>query len=313
MNPVVSIQKGDIPIYTVRKILTDEETHDRLAQFMTEEDYPLVLKGDADVYNEEGKLLLRVRKNVLSKEKIDDAYEAMKDFITNKSTDRGVASGSEPGLETGQKNPVMSNIIGYFDKWGISQRATFKRSGIKYPGPCRLTSFNAKFPEKFAKIEPLIKEIDEQYKELCPAEHKDQLEAAESTPFHIEGTAFSTVTTNLNFRTAVHKDSGDWPTGFGNLVVIERGSPYKGAYTGFPQYGVAVDCREGDFLAMDVHQPHGNSPMIPKDDTSQRISLVSYLREGIVKKAQNQKMYDAQKLERKIGRWRAKTQKAKRK
>ena len=311
MNPVVSMEKGKIPVYTVKKILTDEETHDRLSKFMTEDDFPLILKGDADVYNEEGDLLLRVRKNVLSEDKINDAYEAMKDFITNKSTDRGVASGSEPGLETGQKKPVMSNIIGYFDKWGISQRATFKRSGIKYPGPCRLTSFNVKYPEKFAKIVPLIKEIDEQYKELCPKEHAYQLEAAESTEFHIEGTAFSTVTTNLNFRTAVHKDTGDWPTGFGNLVVIERGSPYKGAYTGFPQYGVAVDCRQGDFLAMNVHQPHGNTEMLPKDDTSQRISLVSYLREGIVKKAQNQKMYDAQKLERKIDRWR-KTRKVKR-
>ncbi len=124
-------------------------------------------------------------------------------------------------------------------------------------------------------------------------------------PFHIKGTSFSTITTNLNFRTAAHTDSGDWPEGFGNLVVIEHGSPYTGAYTGFPQYGVAVDCRMGDFLAMDVHQIHGNSPMIPSDDTSQRLSLVSYLREGILTKCGNQKMYDAQALDEKLNRWRA--------
>jgi len=312
MNPVVSIKKGRVPVYTVKKILSDEETHDCLAKFMTEKNYPVVLQEDADVYNEEGQLLLKFRKNVLSQNKIDDAYEAMKDFIKRKTTDRGVASGSETGLGTGQKTPVMSNIIGYFDKWGISQKATFKRSGIRYPGPCRLTSFNVQYPENFQKIVPLIQEIDEQYEQLCPDEYADQRKAAKSTPFHIKGPAFSTVTTNLNFRTAAHKDSGDWPTGFGNLVVIEKGAPYKGAYTGFPQYGVAVDCRNGDFLAMDVHQVHGNSPMDPTDETSQRVSLVSYLREGIVKKCQGQKMYDAEKLERKFDRWRSKTQKAKR-
>ena len=146
---------------------------------------------------------------------------------------------------------------------------------------------------------------------LCPKEHQDQLKAARSTPFHIRGTAFSTVTTNLNFRTAAHMDNGDWPTGFGNLVVIERGAPYKGAYTGFPQYGVAVDCRTGDFLAMDVHQVHGNSPMVSSDDTSQRLSLVNYLREGIIKKCGNQKMYDAEALEKRLEKWRAKTRKHK--
>ena len=291
---------GKIPIYTVEKMLTDEETQDKLSKFLDEEDFPIVIKEDADVYNTEGDLLLRFRKNVLDEKIIDTAYEAMKDFIKNVTTDRGVASGSEKGLETGGKKPVMSNIMGYFDKWSISQRATFKRTGIKSPGPCRLCSFNAKNPEKWKQVVPLIQEIDAQYRKLCPKEYGSQRKAAKSTPFHVKGTAFSTLTTNLNFRTAVHTDKGDWPTGFGNLVVIERGAKYKGSYTGFPQYGVAVDCRTGDFLAMDVHQPHGNTPLIKTDETSQRISLVSYLRERIVENGKGQKMYDATALAEKI-------------
>ena len=308
MDPIVSIDKSKkVPVYTVRKILTDEEAHLHLAKFVDE--YKVVIDHDADVYTEDGDLLLRFRKSVFDENIIEDAYEAMKHFITLKTTDRGVASGSEKGLVTGQKNKVMSNILGYFDKWSISQKSTFKRTGIKSPGPCRLCRFNAKFPENWLRVTPLITEIDKQYKDLCPDEHAKQLKAALSTPFHIEDTAFSTVTTNLNFRTAAHRDSGDWPEGFGNLVVIERGAPYKGAFTGFPQYGVGVDCRTGDFLAMDVHQIHGNTPMIPSDDTSQRISLVSYLREGIVKKCQNQKLYDPLALERKIERWRTRKSK----
>jgi hypothetical protein len=278
---------------------------------MEESNYPVVLKEDADVFTEDGELLLRFRKNVLSRQAIDNAYDAIKEFMKKTTTDRGVASGSEKGLQTGEKKPVMSNILGYFDKWSISQKATFKNSGIRYPGPCRLCTFNVRHPEKWNRVVPLVKEIDEQYQALCPKEHEDQLKAAKSTPFHIRGTAFSTVTTNLNFRTAAHKDNGDWPTGFGNLVVIEHGAPYKGAYTGFPQYGVAVDCRTGDFLAMDVHQVHGNSPMKPTDETSQRLSLVNYLREGIIKKCSNQKMYDAQALEKRLEKWRSKTRKHK--
>jgi hypothetical protein len=312
MDPVVHVDtNGKVPVYKVRAILSEKETKECMATFLTKDHFPVVLTSDADVYTEDGKLLLRFRKQVLSEHKIDEAYDAMKEFIKRKTTDRGVASGSEQGLGTGQKTAVMSNILGYFDKWGISQKATFKRSGVKYPGPCRLTSFNVQYPNQFERIVPLIQEIDKQYETLCPKEYADQRKAAKQTPFHIKNTAFSTITTNLNFRTAAHKDSGDWPTGFGNLVVIERGAPYKGSFTGFPQYGVAVDCRQGDFLAMDVHQVHGNSPFEPQDETSQRISLVSYLREGILRKCKGQKMYDAQKLEEKFARWR-KTHKVKR-
>ena len=37
---------------------------------------------------------------------------------------------------------------------------------------------------------------------------------------------------------------------------------FKGGMLGFPQYGVAVDVRQGDFLAMDVHEWHCNCNLI---------------------------------------------------
>ena len=307
VNPIVSVDKSkSIPVYVVRKLYTDEETQEFKAKFIDDDQYKVVLKDDADVYTEDGELLLRFRKNVLPAKHIEETYDALKEFMKKTSTDRGTASGSDRGLDTGQKIPVMSNILGYFDKWAVSQKSTFKLSGIRSPGPCRLCAFNVRYPDKWRRVIPLIKDIDAQYEKLCPKEHAAQRKAARSTPFHITGTAFSTITTNLNFRTAAHMDSGDWPAGLGNLVVIEHGAPYKGAYTGFPQYGVAVDVRTGDFLAMDVHQVHGNSPMTPADDTSQRLSLVSYLREGIVKRCGDQKMYDPVALEKKLDAWRSK-------
>ncbi len=300
-SPIVRVEKsGKVPRYTVRKVLSDEETKKYEGKFLEAKDFRIVLNSDADVYTEDGDLLLSFRKGVLPQKHIEEAYAGIKDFITTTTTDRGIATGSNKGLGTGQKKPVMSNIIGYFDKWSIAQKAVFKRAGMKAPTRCRLTKFTANFPAKWQRVIPLIQDIDRQYKLLTPKHWASQHTAAMKTPFRIANTAFSTVTTNLNFRTAAHHDSGDWDEGFGNLVVIERGTPYGGAHTGFPQYGVAVDCREGDFLAMKVHALHGNSPMIPTDETSQRISLVCYLRKKIVEKCQGEKLYDPVALQRQI-------------
>jgi len=84
---------------------------------------------------------------------------------------------------------------------------------------------------------------------------------------------------NKNFRTALHCDVGDLKEGFGNLVVVSEGE-YKGGYTLFPQYSVGVNCQNGDFLAMDVHQWHCNSEI---EGEGTRLSFVFYLREKMIK------------------------------
>jgi hypothetical protein len=78
----------------------------------------------------------------------------------------------------------------------------------------------------------------------------------------------------------LHRDSGDLREGFGNLVVSSDTDDYEGAYTMFPQYGIGVDCRNGDFLAMNVHEWHCNSE---KKGEGDRYSFVFYLREKMLK------------------------------
>ena len=110
----------------------------------------------------------------------------------------------------------------------------------------------------------------------------------QKTPnFQIKNTAFSTITINYNYRTGTHKDRGDLEEGFGNLIVCEddqNPNKFGGSYLGFPQFGVAVDVRQGDFLAMDVHQWHANLPMHPANKTVRRLSVVCYLRINIWKR-----------------------------
>ena len=126
----------------------------------------------------------------------------------------------------------------------------------------------------------MIEDIDRLYEKLTPQHYSNQYKKARQTPFKIANTAFTTITTNVNFQTTVHKDKGDDSDGFGNLVVIEKGS-YSGGETCFPQYGIGVDVRTNDILFMNVHEWHANLPIKLATKDSVRLSVVCYLRYNI--------------------------------
>ena len=194
-------------------------------------------------------------------------------------------------------NQVASNPIGFYE------------AGKNFADlPCRLTHFTRTNFEKYNNGLSFIQKIDQLFKRLIPDAHERQSERANLKPhLKIPKTCFSTVTINRNFRTAMHRDAGDFKGGFGNLTVIERGK-YHGGYTIFPQYGVAIDLRNNDFVAMDVHQWHCNTPLYETEEDKEfnetlessfkdnpevgtagiykkytRISFVCYLREKIAK------------------------------
>lgn len=193
-------------------------------------------------------------------------------------------------------NQVASNPIGFYEE---------SKNFCKLP--CRLTHFTRTNYEKYKNGLPFIQRIDEMFKKLIPNAYEKQItQANKKSHLKIPKTAFSTITINRNFRTALHRDAGDYKDGFGNLTVIERGK-YHGGYTVFPQFGVAVDVRNGDFLAMDVHQWHSNTPIYETEEDKQfnetldnafndnpevgtvgiynkytRLTFVCYLREKIV-------------------------------
>ena len=156
---------------------------------------------------------------------------------------------------------------------------------------CRTTKFTKKNVEKWNQTIPLIKVADKLFKKLVPDRYKIQLARANKTPeYQIADTAYSTITVNYNWRTAAHCDSGDLDEGFGNLIVLEKSKSkdkskdkklikgYTGGYLGFPRWGICVDVRQGDFLAMDVHEFHSNTPIIGDG----RLSVVCYLRKKML-------------------------------
>jgi len=276
------VVKG-IKTYTVRKDISDLDAENKLLnKFVTQSMINDILKDDSDVYTDNGTLLLKFRKNTLSENHTTAFYDNIIKFAITPTSNRGSATGSKS--KNVYDNPkIMTNIFGYFDRFSPSQKKNFRTAGHKLPLEVRECRFNRDFPELYEKTLPLIHEINSLYKKHTPAYFKRQNDKANETEFKIKGTAFTTITTNVNFRTSIHTDKGDDAEGFGNLVVIENGK-YSGAETCFPQYGIGVDVRTGDMLFMNVHEMHGNLPIKLIDKDARRLSIVCYLREKLWKR-----------------------------
>jgi len=272
--------KNGLPIYTVKKDMNDEKAALLNGKKCTNKMFKTIIDHDCDVYTEDGKMLLRFRKNVLPQHNIDEFYENVINFAHHKTGCRGAESAATVKHVNFNK-PIMSNVYGYFDTWTIFQKHIFKTLKIKPPFSVRVTRFLNEHPDKWQKMIPLIKNIDQMYKKLMPREYKIQRKCADETAFKIPDTSFTTMTTNLTTQMGIHRDSNNLKDSFGNLVVIEKGK-YEGGYTGFPQFKVAVDVRTGDYLAMNtVDHWHGVTPIKLKTPDAERLSVVCYLRQGV--------------------------------
>jgi hypothetical protein len=160
----------------------------------------------------------------------------------------------------------QNGVVGYLDKQA------------RFPY-CRLTAFNLNHPDYYQDILPYARRVDEIFAAYLPERYAAQREvvAATSPEFYMHGTVFTTITVNFNFVTAVHKDAGDLQQGFGVMSVIRRG-PYSGGYTSFPRYRLGANMETGDVLLSDVHEWHGNTPIVAPG-LFERIATVFYYRE----------------------------------
>lgn len=264
------------------------------------------------------KLLFKFRKNVIPDTICSNAYHALEKHAKHKNSNRGAAAGkvslsklpkhvshitkadkfrvfykTKDGKISRDNvgNIAQSNIAGYYDRPDRNEYNTkyTKSKTLKKEIPmCRTTQFTKKKVEKWKQTIPLIKSADKLFKKLVPDRYKIQLKRAKKTPdYQIDNTSYSTITVNYNWRTAAHCDNGDLDEGFGNLIILEkaksnlkhiRDKSYSGGYLGFPKWGICVDVRQGDFLAMDVHEYHSNTPIIGDG----RLSVVCYLRKKMI-------------------------------
>ena len=269
-----------IPIYRVKRQLTSKYVGKNIAKTHINEDhYDFILDHSADVYDyATGDLLARFRKKAMPLDKLMAGVDNFKHSIA-KSANRGDAAGGTKARLDADGNPtgvmmadeVESGNVGFMDPGGLQPY-------------CRLTAFGrTHFDTYFQGGRPFVEFVDEKYKELCPDHHKRQLKTANETNanYVLWDTAFSTITVNKNFRTAVHQDGGDHPEGFGNLFVYREGDWTKG-YFCLPEWGIGVDMQNQDMLFVDVHRWHGNEEFVGiEEEGNLRISFVLYYRTGL--------------------------------
>ena len=281
---------------TVRPVMSEEEADSLAGAMLDDSSYDRVVREDCSLAKPDGSPLLIFRRNAAPYDACRSAYPALRGAAA-KSFNRGYASGRADegghdgdGREIAVASPtrwkpikldgtvsntnyadwVESGIIGYFDR------------NARFPY-CRTTAFNLDHPEKFAEAVPFIRAADAVFARELPERYAAQRAVAGRTSpdFTIRDTAFTTVTVNRNWQTAVHKDAGDLKEGFGVMSVLQGGS-YRGGLFVLPRWRVAVDMRTRDVLLADVHEWHGNTPIAGEPGTYERISCVFYYRARMV-------------------------------
>ena len=172
--------------------------------------------------------------------------------------------------------PVKSVIIGFYGRdsqnpWG------------RITGPKNVKSKDYS-PHHFQKVLPLIRRINEAFKLALPERYEAQKRFCDRLDprFVIEGTCFTTITVNKNFRTYAHRDPGDLSQGFSNLAVFSNGREFKGGHLVLPEFNVEFALAPRDLLFIANHEYiHENTAIEAIDPESERISIVCYAREDL--------------------------------
>ena len=301
-------------------IISDEELDSIKGEFIDDGYILHEINYDADIYDEyTKKFICSFRKKRLKKTKI--GFDSFK-HLAIAARGRGASAGTiDPTSQYWSKRTLIKQkkwATHYLKKDGTPSKMNINTPVLSTPIgfiegttslglnlPCRLTHYTTKYLQDYEQGKEFINEINKWYKYIRPQEHKIQLDRANlKKEFKIDTTAFSTVTINRNFRTALHKDANDYG-GIAALTVNEYGT-YRGGLFLIPKYGVGINIREGDILIADVHNYHANTEIwtnkeddiynnsLPKiykkskqgivgdDRDYARISYVCYLRNKLI-------------------------------
>lgn len=259
-------------------------------KYFDESWYTNVIESNSDGYyiDNDGckKVLFKFRKNKISQNLQNLAIDCFLKESKKKHSNRGIAGGLLPGnknvrtiTKTGQNEGqyISSNIFGYYDRSLREHRGLFESQVV-----CRKTAFLVNNENKWKGSLPFLQRCSKEYCKLAKKEWN--IQKKEYLRIHknlrIPETVFTTVTSNYNWRTACHKDTGDFSKGLGNLIVT--GNNFDGGYLGFPQFKVLIKIKPGDFLLMDVHQWHCNTKL-KIHHSGFRLSFVMYIREDMSK------------------------------
>lgn len=168
-------------------------------------------------------------------------------------------------------NEVWSNVVGAFDRQVL----------VPF---CRMTDSTVAKIKQFEAERPFYKEVDKLFKKHMPDKHKflgDIFKNVVDPRYNLWGTVFTTITVNNNFRVAYHRDGNNCRGGIAALTTINKGT-YDGYDFIFPEFRLAFELRDGDFLVGDNQGfIHGMSAMENASEDAEAIWFVFYSRENL--------------------------------
>jgi len=311
------------PIGAVHKAPTDlgeEEAHKLIGQLMENEHFEQLLDETGTFYKPNGEVLAILLRNCLPKDLCERARP-----IIRKAALRQTIAGGNRGTAAGtgmvpriRKNGSKAKISGVPTLRNLSQEdyrrlknasdGLFGYTGRGIRGgqvyPCRQTVYKGALPREFRQMMEFVYALELGWR--FAASHNSQVSARllaqaktmcktpssfvlrlpkKTTKSGVWHTAFTTVTCNRNWRTAAHKDKGDFKNGLGVMASLGQ---FDGCDLVFPRYKAAVRYREGDILLADVHEVHGNTPLLNPDGSiptldnePERLVTVLYYQENM--------------------------------
>jgi hypothetical protein len=245
-----------------------------VGRFLDARHYDRVVCEATTVLKPNGKPLLIYVPDVFPRHLCRSVFDAFED-VPLLSENRGAASGSprfRPVLRDGrpgrriQARQVPSGVLGYLDR----------TANFPY---CRRTALTRTHPQAFRAVRPFASQASRIFRELATERWEEQRTFVDSVSkgFAIRHTVFTTITVNRSWRTAGHRDAGNFRGGMGVMAVLGFGR-YSGCELIFPRYRTAVDMRSGGLCLADVHQVHGNAPLVGWPGEYVRLSFVFYPR-----------------------------------
>ena len=224
--------------------------------------------------------LFRVRRGAVSSDDVSMVTRAL-----TMRTSR--FSGTRPGVNASNAaNPGSGSItMGSYERRDMSATVMLRKAGVRIRGNvvCRQTAFTHSMPRQWAKVQSIISQMSVLHQEMDPARHAKQLAFVKeqvNPAYQINNTAYTTVTVNRNHVTHIHVDNGDFKGGSGAMLIVGEGG-FRGCELCFPRYGVGVELAPGDVVVCDVHEWHGNLPLVHDAEEDQRLSIVAYAREKL--------------------------------
>lgn len=288
----------------IKEVLPDKEVDALEARKIDLSYADVVVRDTCRVLKPDGTPLMIYIKDALPRKLVAEAFRIFKQVdVDSGGSNRGAAAGiidadTDLGKETAAEiiegttrfypvredgtrsntaraTPVPTAIIGYYDRYA---RTPY----------CRQTAFTMDQPKLWQEALPYIQKVDAVFRMYAPENWESQKKFIERVhpDFVIPGTIFTTLTINRSWRTAVHKDAGDYKNGLGCMSAMEGGA-YSGGELIFPKYRCAVDMRTGGVCLADVHQYHGNAPIVGVPGQYVRISAVFYARSGMAECGSN--------------------------